>query len=142
MKNTAEEYKKHSKKEWELTAPSGFKFKVRRPSAVALLTKGVVPTRLYSAAMMGTDLAAAGKADKTASEDIKGVLEFMGIYLAEAIIEPKTVVGKSKENEISVDDLDEEDMFFLFNSIYNGEGKGGKGSIPDSFRKEAGSASA
>ncbi len=142
--SSASAYKKHSRQEWTIEVPSGFAFKVHRPNAVALLTKGVIPTRLYSAALEGTDLIAGagnGKEESMKPEFVKGMLEFMGIYLSQAIIEPKTVLGTAKDEEISVTDLEEEDMLFLFDRIYNRKKEDG-GAVPADFLKTAGSASA
>lgn len=138
----AEEYrKKHGT--WVITVPSGAEFTVKKPSVLSMMRKGILPTRLYQAAVEQTDGAAKGKTVEADSEqETKDNVEFMTMYAVEASYDPKIVASgiEPKEGQLSIDELDDEDLNAIFTLVYSdvGRNKEVKDKVPASFSKEAG----
>lgn len=140
----ASEYRRRRSETWDVKAPSGFVFTVRRPNLLRLMRQGVIPTRLYTAAMRASG-AAVGTPDSGKPEDVKDSLEFVARYLVASVVDPGLVLERKKdtpEDQLAVDDLADEDMTAVFNAVFQKEGVNGSGETPDSFPSKAGSGAA
>ena len=105
--------------EWKKTAdetkmielPSGNSILVRRPSLVSMMRRGIIPNGLYSVAMKALE----GKAQDMKPEVIKPFLDFLALFVSEAAIEPKIVLKDvTDDNQVSIDDLADEDIFAIW----------------------------
>ena len=103
-KKTADETK-------TIELPSGNSVLVRRPSLVSMMRRGIIPNGLYSVAMKALE----GKAQDMKPEVMKPFLDFLALFVSEAAVEPKIVLkGPSDENQVSIDDLADEDIFAIW----------------------------
>ena len=103
-KKTADETK-------TIDLPSGNSVLVRRPSLVSMMRRGIIPNGLYSVAMKALE----GKAQDMKPEVIKPFLDFLALFVSEAAIEPKIVLkGVTDDNQVSIDDLADEDIFAIW----------------------------
>lgn len=105
------EWKKTGDKTKTIELPSGNSVKVCRPSLVSMMRRGIIPNGLYSIAMKALE----GKQQDMKPEVIKPFLDFLAIFVSEAAVEPKIVLkGASDENQVSIDDLADEDIFAIW----------------------------
>ena len=105
------EWKKTADETKTIELPSGNSVLVCRPSLVSLMRRGIIPNALYSVAMKALE----GKAQDMKPDVMKPFLDFIAIFVSEAAIEPKIVLkGSSDENQVSIDDLSDEDIFAIW----------------------------
>ena len=105
------EWKKTADETKTIKLPSGNSILVRRPSLVSMMRRGIIPNGLYSVAMKALE----GKSQDMKPEVIKPFLEFLALFVSEAAIEPKIVLkGITNENQVSIDDLSDEDIFAIW----------------------------
>lgn len=112
MSTKPSEWKRKAERTKTVKLPSGNEVKVRRPSLLNLMRRGIVPKHLYQVAMNAMD----GKDPGTMkAEDMKPFVEFMAVFVIAAVVEPTIVMNdKPKENEISIGLLTDEDQFKIF----------------------------
>ena len=105
------EWKKTADETKTIELASGNSVLVCRPSLVSMMRRGIIPNGLYSVAMKALE----GKAQDMKPEVIKPFLEFLALFVSEAAIEPKIVLkGITNENQVSIDDLTDEDIFAIW----------------------------
>lgn len=105
------EWKKTADETKTIELPSGNSILVRRPSLVSMMRRGIIPNGLYSVAMKALE----GKAQDMKPDVIKPFLDFLALFVSEAAIDPKIVLkGVTDENQVSIDDLSDEDIFAIW----------------------------
>ena len=105
------EWKKTADETKTIELPSGNSILVRRPSLVSMMRRGIIPNGLYSVAMKALE----GKAQDMKPEVMKPFLDFLALFVSEAAVEPKIVLkGVTDENQVSIDDLSDEDIFAIW----------------------------
>jgi hypothetical protein len=113
----------------DVTVPSGFVFKFKKPSRYGMLfTMGSLPTSAVSTAVEAWEKE--GLKLGEGSDDLAKVSKMSKVIdtvmnLRDKVIdlsaEPKLVIGPAKnENEISTDDVDDEDLEYLFQWVSAG----------------------
>lgn len=130
---SAKKWREKANEPTTLTLPSGNTIKVRKPSTLGLLRKGIIPMNLFNVALGaqgGVNMA------KMKPEEIKGFCEFLAVYLCNAAIEPRIVTGEPKDGEVSLDDLSDDDQFWLFNKLEQEEVRPGGDPALGSFPKK------
>lgn len=100
-----------------LELPSGVVVRCKRPSVNKLIAQGIVPQEVAATIMSGY----ASKA-KMGTKEFKHMMETQKILAIQAVVEPKVVEGDAKydENEISIDDLSDEDQGFIMLFVQEG----------------------
>ena len=105
------EWKKTADETKTIKLASGNSVLVCRPSLVSMMRRGIIPNGLYSVAMKALE----GKSQDMKPEVIKPFLDFLAIFVSEAAIDPKIVLkGVTNENQVSIDDLADEDIFAIW----------------------------
>jgi hypothetical protein len=102
------EFKKKSqtREEGELVRlPSGFVVRLRRPNLIPLLKQGVIPAELFEVITKQSG----GDFSPKTTKEIQDGIEAVDTILIAAFIEPKLVRENPNEDEISLDNLDDED---------------------------------
>lgn len=91
--------------------PSGNVVSARRPSLLSLMRRGQIPSHLYQIAMkIGEGINPA----ELPPDSMKPLIEFLAIYVSAAVVSPRIVMKDAKENEVSIDDVSDEDLFAIF----------------------------
>jgi hypothetical protein len=108
---SAQEFRKKTEELKEgkiVTLPSGNVVKLCKPSITSMLKNGLVPNRLLSVAL-------GSKTDTTqlTPEDLKKGMELIDFIIMQAFVEPKMVEKDPQDNEITIDDLTDEDRTFV-----------------------------
>ena len=102
----------------EVVAPSGFSFRFHKPSPLKFVLSGGLPTGV-SAEMSKKGVKAS--ADKVNEDDLIETLIKMRDLLLDLSVEPKLVMGEaSNTEELSVDEVDDEDLTYLINWVASG----------------------
>jgi hypothetical protein len=117
-----------------VTAPSGDKYLIRKPSGEMMIKAGVLPEHLVAEVLLSNLRGKSGEpsqplADKGDAELIEGVLSFDQICHAKlkaALISPRIVEGEpAADDEINYDDIPKADQVYLYRWT--------KGEAPDEF---------
>lgn len=116
--SSAADIKAQAKKDQEgiiLELPSGLKIRIRRPSLPKMLKEGVVPSDLVSAAIRQV------QGEKSMNlQQIQDSIRVMEVILRQAILEPRVVESNPQDNEITIDDLSDDDRGFAFSYVQSG----------------------
>ena len=109
----------------EVVPPSGFVFKFKKPSPLKFVLSNGLPTSL--AGEMSADKEKVKKAvEKVSEDDLIETLIRLRDLVIDLSVEPKLVLGEpSDEEELSVDDVEDEDLSYLLNWVASG-GAGGE----------------
>ena len=110
----------------EVTLPSGWVFEMKRPSkAFLLFGLGQIPQAALSksidkwkkVAESGQLKEPLNEADKTLMSKTMSTIN----QVVELSVNPKLVIGLAlEENQLSTDDIDDDDLMFLFNWVISG----------------------
>lgn len=119
----------------DIELPSGNRVRVRRPSILSMMRRGVIPTRLITIA------AGMAEGKKSVSElkpeETLGYVEFLTLYVCEASVEPKIVMKDPKGDQVGVDQLTDDDLQAVFEKAQGPEfGQEVEGTLPESFPKK------
>ena len=115
---------------------SGDTVTIRKSSLAAMIRRGVLPDRLVKAAM-GMEELDFKKPEKTKPNAIKEWLELVANVVCWVVLEPKIVLDNPKPDELEIDELDDEDMLFIFNEFKRRVDKDGQSL--EFFRLDSGS---
>ena len=116
--------------------PSGNRVRVRRPSILSMMRRGVIPMRLITIA------AGMAEGKKSVSElkpeETLGYVEFLTLYVCEASVEPKIVMKDPKGDQVGVDDLIDDDLQAIFEMAQGNDfGQEVEGTLPESFPEKS-----
>lgn len=114
----ASEIKKLAKARLEgelVSLPSGMVVKLRRPNLVPLLRANKIPTELFQALIDRES----GRLPAT-REDMMRSLDAVDTVLIEAFVEPVMVANNPTDEQITPDDLTDEDRGFVYTYIQKG----------------------
>jgi hypothetical protein len=108
----------------EVVPPSGVIFKFRKPSPLKFVLSNGLPTSL--AGEMSTKKGARKAAEKVSEDDLIETLIRLRDLVIDLSVEPKLVLGEpSNADELSVDEVDDEDLTYFINWVASG-GTGGE----------------
>ena len=126
MSGAGDKLRSKTQKVYDLKLASGVIVKVRRPSFLGMVRKGVLPTHLFNKAVQMFE----GKTDKPEGYS-KDTLDMIEAYVREAMVDPKIVEKDPGPDEITFNDLADEDVLQIFNKSQSlsvlGEGDEAKG---------------
>lgn len=113
--------------QWITNPETQEKFFVRRVGAVAYAVAGQMPHNLAADAVKGwaekgvnvdsteePDSEARALREKEKEEEGKRNLQLMAKVVCEALVTPKVVAVPNSDEEISIEDLDDSDLMFIF----------------------------
>ena len=138
-KEITEQWKKKATKTWNIKLASGMDVIVKRPAWISLLKMGMIPNRLFNLVMdQEANVAKAQANGTTPTLDPKESAEIMQGYAVAACVVPKVVLGDPKGDEISVSDIDDDDLVEIFTKVQSllAYGEEGEGKALENFRKE------
>jgi len=117
-----------------VTLPSGLIVKMKKPSWMASLKMGVLPTRLFNIAM-GLEKADVKKSDGT--DNFIETIAIMQSYAIACCVEPHFVMEKTKDDEVSVMDIEDDDLLVIFQKGQSLQlsGKEGEGKALENFHQ-------
>ena len=96
--------------------PSGLVFKISRPNLSTLIQEGKVPSSLL------TQIVASGSKpqQKISESQLKDTTAMIDAIVVSAVKNPIIVSGEAKDNEISINDISDEDKTFIFQYVQTG----------------------
>ena len=101
-----------------LELPSGNFAKIRRPSLADMLKQKQIPASLTQVALRQ---AGAIKGSSTVSEkELDDSIRLVDVILKKAFVVPEIVDTEPGEEQITLDDLTDEDRAFVFNYVQSG----------------------
>lgn len=112
----------------EVTLPSGSVVEVRQPSLLNLISDERTPDMLRSYAIKAVQAGASGKKAPTLElnlqpENFGEVIKLMNTMARACLVNPRVVDNPIADDEISVDDLTDDDKGFLLDIAFGGEGR-------------------
>lgn len=106
----------------EVVAPSGFCFKFHKPSPLKFVLSQGLPSSISA------EMATKGKkksTEKVSEDDLIETLLKLRDLVIDLSVEPKLVLGEpASVEELSVDEVDDEDLNFLINWVASGGASG------------------
>lgn len=136
----------------DVTLPSGFKVKARKPSLFTLVSSGVFPNELTAMAMKLTEKKkddAFSKAIESEPDALKAFAGLMDVLLARVLADPQVTTDPTdcditdenfltgKINAQDVDDYDKQWLFLWSQSLLKAPPKGVAAASLDTFRDGA-----
>ncbi|KKM00076.1 hypothetical protein LCGC14_1808060 [marine sediment metagenome] len=137
-KEITESWKKKSNKTWKIKLASGMDVIVKRPAWISLLKMGMIPNRLFNLVMdQEANIAKAQTNGTKPTLDPKESAEIMQGYAVAACVVPKVVLADPKSDEISVEDIDDDDLVEIFTKVQKllAFGEEGEGKALENFRE-------
>jgi hypothetical protein len=108
----------------EVVPPSGFVFKFHKPSPLKFVLTNGLPTSL--AGEMTTKGKAKKSTEKVAEDDLIDTLMRLRDLVIDLSVEPKLTLSENPvDGELSVDEVEDEDLSYLLNWVASG-GAGGE----------------
>jgi len=111
IKNTAE------KTYWVDLPDSGARVKVKKPTFLSLVKKGVIPTHLLNLALKVQDGAGI---NQLTGDELKRFLQIMEIIVRESLVIPRIISEKDREEGkegILIDELTDNDLQFIYKFV-------------------------
>lgn len=107
----------------EVVPPSGFCFKFHKPSPLKFVLSQGLPNSL--SAEMSSAKGRKKSTEKVSEDDLIDTLMKLRDLVIDLSVEPKLVLGEAQSaDELSVDEVDDEDLTYLINWVASGGASG------------------